>query len=259
MIGELSRHFDLTGMKALVTGGARGIGYQISQTLAQAGAEVCVADRDGEAGAEAARVLTEAGHKALALTCDVGDADHIKALFAELKQRFGTLDILVNNAARVHRVPAIDTTVEDWKHVMDVNLTAPFLCSCEAVKLFDAERGGSIVNLASIMGLSGGGIYPIASYHATKGGLVNLTKALAVEWAPRNVRVNAIAPTWVRTEFTRALLDDPERAETLRALMPLRKFAETEDVALAALYLVSPAARMVTGHTLPVDGGYLAR
>ncbi|MBL8581941.1 MAG: SDR family oxidoreductase [Rhizobiaceae bacterium] len=109
------------------------------------------------------------------------------------------------------------------------------------------------------MGVSGGGTYPIASYHASKGGLINLTRGLAVEWAARGIRVNAIAPTWVRTEFTKALLDNPEMSGKLLELMPLKKFADTIDVAAAVLYLVSPAARMVTGHVLAVDGGYLAR
>jgi NAD(P)-dependent dehydrogenase (short-subunit alcohol dehydrogenase family) len=128
-----------------------------------------------------------------------------------------------------------------------------------AVKIAWAAGGGAIVNIASIMGMSGGGIYPIASYHASKGGLVNLTRGLAVEWASRGIRVNAIAPTWVRTEFTKALLDDPEMSKQLLDLMPLRKFADTTDVAAAVLYLASPAAKVVTGHVLAVDGGYLAR
>ena len=119
--------------------------------------------------------------------------------------------------------------------------------------------GGAIVNVASIMGLSGGGVYPIASYHASKGGLVNLTRGLAVEWADRNIRVNAVAPTWVRTELTKPLLDNPEMSGRLLELMPLKRFADTVDVAAAILYLVAPAGRVVTGHVLAVDGGFLAR
>lgn len=255
---EYARYFDLTGKTAVITGGARGIGYHIALTFAQAGAEVAIADRDEKAAAEAAQTITREGGAAHAVVCELSDPDDIARLFGSVARIFRRLDILVNNAAKVVRSPALETPAALWKEVIDVNLTAPFLCSCEAMRLFDLERGGAIINLASIMGVSGGGSYPISSYHATKGGIVNLTRALAVEWAPK-VRVNAIAPTWVRTEFTRALLDDPVRADSLRVLMPAQKFAETIDVALAALYLASPAAAMVTGHTLPVDGGFLAR
>jgi NAD(P)-dependent dehydrogenase (short-subunit alcohol dehydrogenase family) len=251
--------FSLKGKVALITGGGRGIGRETAAFLVRAGASVAILDRDESALSEAQAAISAEGGQVLSLLADLAKPDDIKAAFASALDRFGRLDILVNNAALVRRIPATETSIEVWRDVMDVNLNAAFLCACEAAGPMTEAGGGSIVNIASIMGISGGGIYPIASYHASKGGLINLTRALAVEWAPRNIRVNAIAPTWVRTEFTKALLDDPEMSAKLLELMPLRKFAEPADVAAAVLYLSTPAARVVTGHVLAVDSGFLAR
>lgn len=251
--------FSLEDKVALITGGGRGIGKDTGLLLSNAGAGVAVLDRDGGAAADAAAAIVAQGGRALALVADVSSPEQVSQAFGEAVAHFGRLDILVNNAALVRRTPALETSMEVWREVMEVNLNAAFLCSCKAAEEMTRAGGGAIVNIASIMGASGGGIYPIASYHASKGGLINLTRGLAVEWAPRGIRVNAIAPTWVRTEFTKALLDDPEMSKSLLELMPLRAFADTADVAAAVLYLVSPSAKMITGHVLAVDGGYLAR
>lgn len=255
----LERLFTLQDKVALITGGGRGIGKETALLLAEAGARVAVLDRDADAARSAAEAVTAAGGQALALVADVSKPEQVKSAFASALDRFGRLDILVNNAALVRRTPALETPIEVWREVMEVNLNAAFVCSCEAAEPMTSIGGGAIVNIASIMGMSGGGTYPIASYHASKGGLINLTRGLAVEWASRGIRVNAIAPTWVRTEFTKALLDDPEMSKNLLDLMPLRTFADMSDVAAAVLYLVSPASKVVTGHVLAVDGGYLAR
>jgi len=251
--------FSLNGKVAIVTGAGRGLGKESAALLSEAGATVAILDRDEEAAQKAAAEIAASGGNAVAMILDVAKADQVKATFAKVLERYGRLDILVNNAGLVRRTPALETKIESWREVMEVNLNAAFTCSCEAAPAMTAAKGGAIFNIASIMGLSGGGVYPIASYHASKGGLINLTRGLAVEWADRNIRVNAIAPTWVRTDLTRGLLDDPERSRAILELMPLRKFAELVDVAAAVLYLASPAANMVTGHTLAVDGGYLAR
>lgn len=251
--------FSLNGQAALITGGGRGIGRETAVFLARAGANVTVVDRDEAALKEAEAAITKEGVKVLSILADISKPESINDAFARALDHFGRLDILVNNAALVRRIPAVETSIDVWREVMDVNLNAAFLCACQAVDPMKAVGGGSIVNIASIMGLSGGGIYPIASYHASKGGLINLTRGLAVEWAPLGIRVNAIAPTWVRTELTKSLLDDPVMSAKLLELMPLRKFAEPADVAAAVLYLCAPAAKIVTGHVLAVDSGFLAR
>jgi len=259
MAKTLEKLFSLEGRVALITGGGRGIGKETGLLLGEAGAKIAILDRDGEAAQDAVAAIAAQGGEALALVADISKTEEIKRAFRQAIERFGGLDILVNNAALVKRTPALETSIEVWREVMDVNLNAAFACCCEAAVSMTERGGGAIINMASIMGISGGGIYPIASYHASKGGLINLTRGLAVEWAGRGIRVNAVAPTWVRTEFTKALLDNPEMSRNLLDLMPMRVFADTIDVAAAVLYLASPAAKVVTGHVLAVDGGYLAR
>jgi NAD(P)-dependent dehydrogenase (short-subunit alcohol dehydrogenase family) len=169
------------------------------------------------------------------------------------------IDILVNSAGIGIRRAAVELPLADWDKVVAVNLTGVFLCSRAAARRMMARGGGAVVNLASIMGFSGGGLYPNVSYQATKGAIVNMTRALAVEWASAGIRVNAVAPTWVRTNLTAPLLDRPGVVEQIVALTPLARLATPEEIACAVLYLASPAAAMVTGHTLAVDGGFLAR
>jgi NAD(P)-dependent dehydrogenase (short-subunit alcohol dehydrogenase family) len=174
-------------------------------------------------------------------------------------QHHGGIDILVNSAGIGLRHAAVDHPLADWQRVVAVNLTGVFLCSRIAARSMMHRGGGAIVNLASIMGFSGGGLYPNVSYQATKGAVVNMTRALAVEWAQSGIRVNAVAPTWVRTDLTAAVLDQPGILERIAELTPLRRLATPEEVAHAILFLASPAAAMITGHTLPVDGGFLAQ
>jgi NAD(P)-dependent dehydrogenase (short-subunit alcohol dehydrogenase family) len=225
---------DLRNKTAVVTGGAKGIGAATAKLLREAGARVEVLD--------------------LSTGCDVTDEAQVKNAFAGI----GGLDILVNNAGRAIRKSAVEVAKEEWDAVIELNLTALFLCSRLAHPYMKKRGGGAIVNLASIMGLSGG-IYPNASYQASKGGVVNLTRALALEWAPDNIRVNAVAPTYVRTDLTVPIFSDPEVLKTVMAHTPLGRFPEPEDVAAAILFLASDAARCITGVTLPVDSGYLAR
>jgi NAD(P)-dependent dehydrogenase (short-subunit alcohol dehydrogenase family) len=252
-----SQLFGIPGTAAVITGGGAGIGREISIVLASAGANIAVLDRDLKGAQATVESVGRLGRKALAIECDVADHTRVAKAFDEVMAGLGRVDILVNNAAIVRRAPALETSPETWREVMEVNVDGAFYCACEAARRM--QDGGAIINVASIMGLSGGGVYPNPSYQTSKGALVNLTRALAVEWAGKGIRVNAVAPTWVRTEFTKALLDDPAMSEKLLALMPLRSYAETKDVAAAVLFLASQAARMITGHTLPVDGGFLAK
>ena len=224
----------LEGKTAVVTGGAKGIGAATVELFREAGARVESLD--------------------LQSGCDVTDEDQVRKAYA----RIGAIDILVNNAGTAVRRTALEAKKEEWDKVIELNLTALFLCSRLAHPYMKKRGGGAIVNLASIMGLSGG-IYPNASYQASKGGVVNLTRALALEWAADNIRVNAVAPTYVRTDLTTVIFSNAEMMKTVMAHTPLGRFPEPRDVAMAILFLASNAARCVTGTTLPVDSGYLAR
>lgn len=238
---------DLLSLKdkiAVVTGGARGIGAATVRALERAGAQVAIFDLQPPRGDSGA--------------VDVTSESAVKEAFARVADRFGGVDILVNNAGRVARKPAINLTIEEWQAVIDVNLTATFLCSRLAQPYMVSRGGGAIVNVSSIMGLSGG-LFPNASYQAAKGGIVNLTRALALEWAADDIRVNAVAPTYVETDMTRLIFSNPDLLTTVMQHTPLGRLPTADDVAAAILFLCSGAARCVTGIVLPVDSGYLAR
>ena len=234
--------FSVDGKVAVVTGGANGIGAATVRVLEDAGARVAVFDLEETQG----------------LSVDVTSEAAVRDALARVGKEAGGIDILVNNAGRAARKPATELTVEEWNEVLDVNLTAMFVCSKLVHPYMKKRGGGSIVNLASIMGFSGG-LFPNASYQASKGGVVNLTRALALEWAADDIRVNAVAPTYVSTELTAPIFSRPDRLKTVMEHTPLGRLPELEEIAAAILYLCSPAARCVTGITLPIDSGYLAR
>ena len=256
--GGFADAFRLSGKIAAVTGGARGFGRATAALLAEAGAAVAILDRDAAAAEATAKAIAESGQVSVHIA-DVGDEAALERAFATVVQHHGGIDILVNSAGIGLRHAAVDHPLADWDRVVAVNLTGVFLCSRIAARSMISRGGGAIVNLASIMGFSGGGIYPNVSYQATKGAVVNMTRALAVEWAQSGIRVNAVAPTWVRTDLTASLLDQPGIVDRIAELTPLRRLATVEEVAHAILFLASPAAAMITGHTLPVDGGFLAQ
>ena len=250
--------FRLDGRVAAITGAATGLGRAFGLAFARVGAEVVLLDLNASGAEEVARTIRAAGGKARAMTLDVTDGEAVDKAFAEIGQRSGRLDVLVNSAGIAIRKPAVEIPREDWEKVMAVNVTGSFLCARAAARLMLPRSSGSIVNLSSIMGLSGG-LYPNASYQTSKGAIVNMTRALAMEWARDGIRVNAVAPTWTRTEFTRTLLAKPEVLEQIEAATPMGRVADPEEIVGAVLFLASPAASIVTGHVLAVDGGFLAR
>jgi NAD(P)-dependent dehydrogenase (short-subunit alcohol dehydrogenase family) len=248
----------LDGKVAVVTGGAGGIGSAVCRVLANAGASVVVADLSlARAQGVAAGIAATA--RAEARRLDVVDESDVETVFADIAASLGPVRVLVNGAGIALRAPAITHALDAWNRVMAVNVTGTFLCSRVAARGMIDSGGGAVVNIASIMGMSGGGLYPNISYQTSKGAVVNMTRALALEWASGGVRVNAVAPTYVDTPFIRPLLDDPLLRGRIEAMTPLHRLAEPADVADAVLYLATSASGMVTGHVLPVDGGFLAQ
>ena len=255
----LLKTFRLDGRSAMVTGGGRGIGRAVALGLSEAGAKLAVADIDLAAAEETAGAIHARGGAAIAIALDVADEAAVETGIKKAAQTHGGIDVLVNNAGTAIRRPSTELSIADWDKVVRVNMTGLFLCARAAARLMIAGRGGSIVNMASIMGLSGGGLYPNISYKASKGAVVNMTRSLALEWAKSNIRVNAVAPTWVRTDFIKGILGQPELIARIEGMTPLGRLAEPEDIVGAVLYLASRASSMVTGHTLAVDGGFLAQ
>ena len=250
--------FGLSGKVAAVTGGASGIGLATAQALAEAGATIVILDRT-TVDQSALEALGGSGRHSTVVT-DVAIEASVDAAMAAIVERHGALDILVNNAGLALRQPAVDLSTDAWDKVVAINMTGTFLCARSAARhMITRAAGGAIVNVASVMGFSGGGLYPNISYQTTKGAIVNMTRALAVEWAPHRIRVNAVAPTYVRTPFIAPLLAQPDLVRRIEDMTPLRRLAEPEEVAAAILFLAGPGAAMITGHTLPVDGGFLAQ
>jgi 2-deoxy-D-gluconate 3-dehydrogenase len=250
--------FSLDGKVALVTGAARGLGQGIALGLAEAGADVAALDIVSVD--ETGGLIQNEGRRVHAMNVDLLEANAKLAarIVEECVTELGRLDILVNNAGIIRRAPALEFGEEDWEAVIKINLSAAFYLSQAAARHFDEERrGGKIINTASVLSYEGGVIVP--SYSASKAGIANLTRALANEWAPLRINVNAIAPSYFTTELTSALREDVDRSEGLLARLPAGRFGEPEDLKGAAVFLASDAADYVHGTILPVDGGWLAR
>lgn len=246
------REFDLTGRLAVVTGGAAGIGRAVCTVLAEAGARVVVADRNGDAAASLAAEID-----GLALPCDVTDAAACEIVATDLAAKHGPAAILVNNAGIVMNAPSLEVDLADWRRVIDVNLHGVFH-TCRAFGRYMVAAGrGSVVNISSICGEVTVHPQPQAAYNAAKAGVNLLTKSLAVEWSGR-VRVNAVAPGYTATELTLLGRSKPEWFNTWLAGIPMGRLAEPREIALAVAFLASDAASYVTGYVLTVDGGYTA-
>jgi len=248
--------FRLEGQVALVTGGAGGLGAAIVRGLAGAGAAVAVADVNAAQAKRVADEIAAGGGRALPLEVDVVSADSVRRMAADVESRLGPIDVLVNSAGITHRAPAVDFPEAEWHRVIGVNLTGVFL-PCQIVGLgMVARQSGRIINIASIAGEIG--LTGTVAYAASKGGVVMLTRALAVEWAPHNVRVNAIAPSWFESNIGDIIHREPGYADRSMRRVPFGRMGKPDELIGAALYLASEASSMVTGHVLAVDGGTLA-
>jgi 2-deoxy-D-gluconate 3-dehydrogenase len=249
--------FHLDGKVALITGAASGLGAAIAAGLAQAGASVAVHGNRRPAD-ETAAAITAAGGTAAAFQADLSSETGAAELFAAVYARFGRVDVLVNNAGTIHRDAAVDTTLESWQQVLQVNLTSVFqLSQLMARDVFAREATGKIVNIASLLSFQGG--IRVPAYASSKGGVAQLTKALANEWAPKGIQVNAIAPGYFATSNTEALQADETRNRQILERIPAGRWGQPGDLVGAALFLSSAASDYVTGTVLTVDGGWMGR
>jgi 2-deoxy-D-gluconate 3-dehydrogenase len=248
--------FRLDGKVALVTGASTGLGAAIAIALAEAGANVACHGNTHAPDASCAAV-TNAGRKALALTGDLGDSETPRRLIETTIEYFGQLDILVNNAGMIRRAPAVTYSEEDWAAVIEVNLSSVFRLAQLAGRHMIERGGGKILNIASLLSFQGGITVP--AYAASKGGVAQLTKALANEWAAKNINVNAIAPGYMRTDNTRVLQQDETRNRQIVARIPAGRWGEPDDLVGAAVFLCSSASDYINGHVLLVDGGWMGR
>jgi NAD(P)-dependent dehydrogenase (short-subunit alcohol dehydrogenase family) len=246
--------FSLAGRKALVTGASKGIGAEIARVFADAGADIVAVARDAEGLEETAAAVRAAGRRCLTLTAELGTPEAPGAVARAALDAWGTIDILVNSAGIARIAPALELTAEAWEETMAVNLRAPFLLAQSLAPAMIAQRWGKIVNISSQTGVIA--IDDHAAYASSKGGLNALTISLAAEWARHNVQVNAICPTVILTPMGREVWGPQEKSAPFIAATPLRRFGEPVEVADMALYLASPAAELVNGAIMMIDGGY---
>lgn len=247
--------FDLTGRVAIVTGGAAGIGRQMTDALADMGARLVLAARKLDRCQQAAEELSQRGVTALALRCDVTSPDDVQNLVSETLRAFGCIDILVNNAGITWGVPAEEMSLADWEKVIRTNVTGTFLCSQAVGRVMIRQRRGKIINVASVAGLFGSPpeIVDAVGYHASKGAIISFTRDLACKWARHNVYVNALAPGWFPSRMSRWILE--HRGERILPHIPLGRFGGDDDLKGAIVFLASDASNYMTGQVLVVDGG----
>jgi NAD(P)-dependent dehydrogenase (short-subunit alcohol dehydrogenase family) len=247
--------FDLGGKTAIVTGGGSGIGRQMAQGLAEAGANLVLCARKAERCTAAAAELEQLGVRALGLGCDVRDAGQVQAVVRTAVEELGGVDVLVNNAGTVWGATPEEMPLEGWQKVVDVNLTGVFLFAQAAGRVMIERGGGAIVNIASVAGLQGGppDVMNTVVYSASKGGVIAFTRDLACKWAQHGIRVNAIAPGWFPSDMSGYVIE--RHAERLKQHIPLGRFGGPRDLQGAVVFLASAASAYVTGHTLVVDGG----
>lgn len=249
--------FDLTGKTAIVTGGNKGIGMGMAIGLAQAGADIIVASRSIEEGSDVEKAVRALGRKFKFYKLDAADRDSVYTFANEVLQANERIDILVNNAGTIMRKPAAEHPDEYWDNVLSINLDTPFILAREFGKHMIEKGGGKIIFTCSLLSFQGG--INVPGYAASKGALASLVKALANEWASKNLNVNGIAPGYIATDNTQALRDDPERSASILGRIPAERWGTPEDFAGPAVFLASDAGNYVNGTILTVDGGWMGR
>ncbi len=249
--------FALQGKVAVVTGGNGGIGKGMALGLAGAGADIVIAARNQDKTRQMVQEIQGLGRKALGLQVEVQHESDVSRMIEATLSQFGRIDILVNNAGIVIRKGVEDLSLEEWNQVMAVNLTSMFLCSKAVYPIMKKQGGGKIINIGSMTSLFGSAAVPV--YATSKGGVVQLTKSLAMAWAPHNIQVNAVLPGWITTDMTSPMKTNaPQRYEAVSARIPAQRWGVPQDLAGIAVFLASPASDYVTGTAIPIDGGYSA-
>ncbi|HHV62719.1 MAG TPA: glucose 1-dehydrogenase [Firmicutes bacterium] len=249
--------FKLTDRVAIVTGAAQGLGEAMAQALAEAGADIVIADINEDlARSTAQRLSNVTGRQCIAIRTDVTDEPDVDAMVKATLDRFGKIDILVNNAGIVKHIPAEEMSLKDWDDVINLNLTAVFLCSQRVGRHMIQRKRGCIINISSMSGLIVNNPQPQVSYNASKAGVIMITRSLAAEWAKYGIRVNAIAPGYMETAMTRELLKTEMAIKNWIGMTPMNRPGQPSELGGAVVYLASDASSFTTGHILVVDGGY---
>ncbi|NGQ89608.1 SDR family oxidoreductase [Rhodobacter sp. HX-7-19] len=253
-MAEWEGRFSLAGRKALVTGASKGIGFEIARVFADAGADIVAVARDADGLLEVKREVEARGRRCLVIEAEMATAEGPVRAAREALEAWGTIDILVNNAAIARIAPAVELSLADWDETMAVNVRAPFLLAQALGPAMIAQRWGKVINISSQTGVIA--LDDHAAYATSKGALNALTKSLCAEWARHNVQVNAICPTVILTPMGKAVWGPEEKGGPMRAATPARRFGETVEVADMALYLASPASGLVNGALMMIEGGY---
>ncbi|ATW26607.1 SDR family NAD(P)-dependent oxidoreductase [Candidatus Formimonas warabiya] len=249
--------FDLTGKAAIITGATKGLGYGMTHALAKAGADVVVVSRTKSDCDAVAEEIKSAGGKAIAVPADVSKPEEIQALVDVTVREFGKIDILVNNAGTAITKKAIELTEEDWDKIMNVNLKGPFLLAQAVGKQMMAQNSGKVINIASMFGLVGD--VNVLPYLCSKGGMIQMTRGLALEWARYHIQVNAVCPGYVKTALNTSELDTEKIFKYITGKTPMRRYGEIWEIAGMVQFLASSAADFMTGAIIPVDGGWTAQ
>ncbi len=254
----MKNYFDLSGNTAIVTGCSTGLGVQMAHALANQGANiVCLARRKELVDANAAELASKYGVKAIGISCDITSTEAIESAVKQTMDEFGRIDILINNAGTGAVAPAEDITDEQFNNEIDIDLTGTFKMARAVVKAaMIPAKYGRIINIASMYGMVGNKIAPASPYHAAKGGVVNLTRALAAEWGSKGINVNCICPGYFYSPLTKETLDSEAFQNYARTMIPLSRYGNEGELDSAAIFLSSPASSYVNGVILPVDGGY---